>query len=338
MMYLRKMNVFQWIESELNPERCDSTRFIYDHMESQSGRILPLIYRPFDPADRMHWCDRGYYLDFVSTAGTGRLLDFGPGDGWPSLIVAPLVREVIGVDASRRRVEVCRENALRMGLQNAAFFHTPADGPLPFAEASFDGIMAASSIEQTPDPKAMLSELHRVLRPGGCLRIHYEALERYRHGREQEICLWPVDDKTCFLIFYNRLIDEEFVDQYALTLSIPVESIKQPWKSGIVAESLPDHPAGDLRQMKHLITCARVCRTCHPGVDTMKKWLSEAGFTDVLVSRSGGEIAGKVFDGLDEANRPSNIDDIDKLLRPLVETAVRHTAKPGLQPALSARK
>ncbi|PKK82430.1 MAG: hypothetical protein CVT49_13675 [candidate division Zixibacteria bacterium HGW-Zixibacteria-1] len=52
------MNVFRWIEQELNPERSDSTGFIYDHMDSQSGRVLPIIYQPFDPAKRMHWCDR----------------------------------------------------------------------------------------------------------------------------------------------------------------------------------------------------------------------------------------------------------------------------------------
>ena len=38
-------------------------------------------------------------------------------------------------------------------------------------EKSFDGIMASSSIEQTPNPKATLKELFRVLKPGGRLRI-----------------------------------------------------------------------------------------------------------------------------------------------------------------------
>ena len=41
----------------------------------------------------------------VETADRKILLDFGPGDGWPSLLLAPMADEVVGVDASRRRVD-----------------------------------------------------------------------------------------------------------------------------------------------------------------------------------------------------------------------------------------
>ncbi len=43
----------------------------------------------------------------------------------------------------------------------------PPGEPLPFEDASFDGVTAGSSIEQTPDAKATLAELCRVLKPGG---------------------------------------------------------------------------------------------------------------------------------------------------------------------------
>ncbi|MDK2930882.1 MAG: arsenite methyltransferase [Bacillota bacterium] len=68
--------------------------------------------------ERWHWIDRGQILDFLfATRGEGkRLLDFGPGDGWPSLGVARLAGEVVGVDASARRVEVCVENARCLGI------------------------------------------------------------------------------------------------------------------------------------------------------------------------------------------------------------------------------
>jgi hypothetical protein len=103
------MDVLEWIEAQLKPEVCTSDRFIYDDMDSQSGRLLPVIYQPFDGSMRSHWQDRGWLFDFMwATRGEGkRLLDFGPGDGWPSLIVAPYVGEVIGVDGSRRR-SFCR--------------------------------------------------------------------------------------------------------------------------------------------------------------------------------------------------------------------------------------
>ncbi len=61
-----------------------------------------------------------------------------------------------------------------MGIANAEFVHTEPGRPLPFDDDVFDGIMGVSSVEQTPDPRATLKELWRVLKPGGGLRIMYE--------------------------------------------------------------------------------------------------------------------------------------------------------------------
>ena len=111
------MQIVEWIEEVLEPRLCNSEEFIYDEMESQSGKCLPIIYQPFDIARRMHWTDRGALFDFLcSTEGWGkRILDFGPGDGWPSLIIAPFVDQVVGVEGSRRRCLICWENAERLG-------------------------------------------------------------------------------------------------------------------------------------------------------------------------------------------------------------------------------
>lgn len=80
------MDAIDWIKRTLAPEQCTSERFIYDDMESQSGGELPIVHRPFDTARRSHWNDRGHILDFLlATQGEGGgLLDYGPGDGWPS--------------------------------------------------------------------------------------------------------------------------------------------------------------------------------------------------------------------------------------------------------------
>lgn len=45
------------------------------------------------------------------------------------------------------------------------------DGVLPVADAVFDGAMIIDAIEHTDDPKRILDELHRVLRPGGVLVV-----------------------------------------------------------------------------------------------------------------------------------------------------------------------
>jgi len=233
------MDIFDWIKVNLKPEVCTSDRFIYDDMDSQSGRSLPIIYQPFDLREKSHWQDRGALFDFLySTRGEGkRLLDFGPGDGWPSLIVAPFVSEVVGVDGSHRRVDVCTENATRMGLANARFYYTAPGSPLPFEDDSFDGVMAASSVEQSPDPRRTLQELFRVIRPGGHLRITYEALNRYRNGQERDIWLCQTNDHQCRLILFDRTIDREVAVQYGITYDLSEEEFKR--SSGKILLQIP---------------------------------------------------------------------------------------------------
>jgi ubiquinone/menaquinone biosynthesis C-methylase UbiE len=41
--------------------------------------------------------------------------------------------------------------------------------PLPFRDASFDGLFAGELVEHLPDPEAGIEEFRRVLRPGGML-------------------------------------------------------------------------------------------------------------------------------------------------------------------------
>jgi len=220
-------SLIEWIEQNLQPEECNSERFFYDEMESQSGYCLPLIYQEFDIAKRGHWCDRGAMLDFLlSTRGEGRrLLDFGPGDGWPSLIVAPFAREVIGVEGSQKRRQVCEENAKRMGIANAEFVYTEPGNPLPFDDDIFDGVMAASSVEQTPDPRATLKELHRVLRPGGRMRIMYEDLDRYRDGRKQEATVESTAEDVARIVIYDRDVEKETARMFGLMISLSVDEL-----------------------------------------------------------------------------------------------------------------
>jgi len=176
------MNIFEWIDKELRPTCCNSEKFIYDDMDSQSDYILPIIYQPFDINNRLHWRERGSTLDYLYTTGGGKLLDFGPGDGWPSLIVAPYVDKVIGIDGSHRRIGVCIENAKRLDITNAEFIYVKPREQLPYEDNIFDGVMAASSVEETDNPMSVLREFFRILRPGGRLRIHYDGLAKYRNG------------------------------------------------------------------------------------------------------------------------------------------------------------
>lgn len=334
------MDVFEWIETNFRPEACTTDRLIYDDMVSQSGRSLPVIYLPFDANQPSHWRDRGSILDFLfSVEGVGkRVLDFGPGDGWPSLLVASYVDEVVGVDGSERRVAVCQENAARMGIRNARFVHVPPGSPLPFESGSFDDIMAASSIEQTPDPCWMLSELYRILRPGGRLRVHYEALNDYRDGHEKDVWLFGLDQERCRLIVYNRDIQAERCIQYGLTIRMPVEEFQRliPGSETLLAFDHLKEPLLD--RIVGLVEEARVSTTQHPSGKTLAAWMQEIGFREVLPTQNGKQAAQEYFDQCPADQRPRDIREVDDLLSPLVRKAIRTPAPLEQDPMITAIK
>lgn len=334
------MDIFNWIDRELRPIVSNSVEFIYDKMDSQSGYSLPLIYQPFDANEKGHWMDRGSLFDYLFSVNgeNKRLLDFGPGDGWPSLIVAPFAKEIIGVDGSRRRVDVCTDNARRMGISNARFVYVEPGSSLPFEDNSFDGIMAASSVEATPSPQDTLQELYRVLKPEGRIRIAYEDLARYRNGQEQVAHLHRVDEQMCSLILYNRYIDEEYAKMYQIIFALPYEYLVEllGCDRNLLPLNLVTTPL--LNKLRPSITEARYCLLIHPSGKTIVSWMKEIGFQEAFTSHSGGWFAGQLFDQLSPEERPGDIDSIDAIIRPLVKVVVQMVAPLETNPMITAVK
>ena len=334
------MDVFEWIEAELKPEVCTSDRFIYDDMDSQSGRSLPVIYQPFDGSQRSHWRDRGSLFDFLhAVRGAGqRLLDFGPGDGWPSLIVAPYASEVVGVDGSRRRVQVCTENAARLGLANAHFQYVAPSSALPFADNSFDGVMAASSVEQSPDPRRTLAELYRVLKPEGRLRMCYESFTRHRAGRVRACETWAMDARHSRLILYNRDFALERAVQYSLSFALSetelIAALAQPARQ----IQFDDLTLPLMQSICPTLIDARVCTTLHASGKTLAAWLGEIGFRAVLPTQDGGDFAGDLFAAYPENQRPRQLSAIDAVLHPAVKVVVEMPAPLSIDPPFTAIK
>jgi SAM-dependent methyltransferase len=330
------MDVFEWIRRELRPRPSNSEELVYDHMESQSERSLPLIYQPFDVMKKSHWRDRGAAYDYLySTEGAHkRLLDFGPGDGWPSLIVAPFAAQVIGVEGSHRRVEVCTQNAARLGITNADFVYVAPGTRLPFEDGTFDGVMAASSVEQTPDPRATLAELFRVLRPAGRLRIAYESLNRYRDGRQRDFWLYSIDSCRCGLILEDRDIEGERAIRYGLTYAMACEELKAAAldKSGDL--DLENISVSLLEGTRGSLIDARLCATIHPSSRTLGAWLGDIGFSEIMPTHSGIHAAGQLFDNWPPEEWPKDMESLDRLLMPIVDTP----APVELDPMITARK
>lgn len=109
---------------------------------------------------------------FVSLAGR-RVLDFGCGTGGVSVAVCSRGAYVVGVEPIGDNLRAARVRARLHGLlERTAFLHLPDTARLPFLDASFDLCIANSVLEYVYDNRqAYLSEIWRVLKPGGVLYL-----------------------------------------------------------------------------------------------------------------------------------------------------------------------
>lgn len=102
-------------------------------------------------------------------AGITKILDVGCGSAW---VAAHFANN--GNKAAVYSMDISLENPAR-ALKEYPFerhFAIAADVyVLPFRESTFDCIIAAEVMEHTPDPKLFITNLLRILKPGGTLII-----------------------------------------------------------------------------------------------------------------------------------------------------------------------
>jgi ubiquinone/menaquinone biosynthesis C-methylase UbiE len=99
---------------------------------------------------------------FLAPNGDERALDAGTGAGTLALALAPLVREVVGVDVVPELLERARANA----PANVSFVEGDATD-LPFEAASFDLACCRRTLHHILHPERAVAELARVTVPGG---------------------------------------------------------------------------------------------------------------------------------------------------------------------------
>jgi ubiquinone/menaquinone biosynthesis C-methylase UbiE len=102
-----------------------------------------------------------------------RVLDIGCGTGTMAVLIKKLhpAADVVGIDPDPDALAVCKRKANRAGL--ALEFDRGFADHMPYADASFDRVFSSFMFHHlTADEKsATLSEIRRVLKPGGSLHL-----------------------------------------------------------------------------------------------------------------------------------------------------------------------
>lgn len=108
------------------------------------------------------WAYRNAFVEFVGS-GEGLAVEIGCGEGRISRELKGCGYRVIAVDQVEALIEAARD------AESANEYVVSAATSLPFADRSFDLVVAYNMLMDVDDVPTAVKEMRRVLRPGGCL-------------------------------------------------------------------------------------------------------------------------------------------------------------------------
>ncbi|MGD0272246.1 MAG: methyltransferase domain-containing protein [Gaiellaceae bacterium] len=161
------------------------------------GRLMALEHAKINP----------FVIDQLAVKPDDRILEVGCGSGAASATAASRATGgfVAAVDISPVMVAQTRRRCRKaIAAGRAEVVQAPAE-QLPFKDESFTGAFAVFTLHHWADPKQGLSELRRVLRPGGRLVI---AERVYGRGNSNG----PAASEDAFASFVSRLTEIGFAD------------------------------------------------------------------------------------------------------------------------------
>jgi SAM-dependent methyltransferase len=170
------------------------------------------------------------FLDLVPPAGR-RTLDLGCGEGRVGAELTRRGHTVVGVDASPGMVAMARE-------RHEAFVADAVD--LPFADGSFDVVVAYMSVMNLDDPEAGIREAARVLERSGrlCIAVVHpidgagafegDAFVIRGSYFDLEAKLWESDRDGIQVSFYDRALPLERLVRACEEAGLLVEAIREP--------------------------------------------------------------------------------------------------------------
>ena len=117
-----------------------------------------------------------------SISGSKTVLDIATGTGEVAIETVDVLPEasVFGVDPSSEMLLLARKKIVSRGLSERISLARSRAEELPFKDGFFDAVTIAFGIRNTVDPALSLSEMRRVLRPGGKAAVLEFAIPRQK--------------------------------------------------------------------------------------------------------------------------------------------------------------
>lgn len=143
--------------------------------------------RAYDAMD--HETPKRAFLDRLESLGVlGRCLDIATGPGHIPIQLCERRSDVTvtGIDAAHHMIALARSRSAGRPFADRIYWRIADAKQLPFDAGSFDTVFSNTSLHHIPEPRRMLSEAWRVLKPGGAMLIR----DLYRPA--DEATLWRI--------------------------------------------------------------------------------------------------------------------------------------------------
>lgn len=175
----------RWFERQLRQPTGFAGRWILGRMRRNNATLNRAAVEALEIGDAHHVLEAGYGPGDALAA----ILEQHPGCRLTGVDHAPLAAD----DVRRRLGGAVRDGHLELWHADLA--------ALPCPDASFDRVLTVQTVYFWTDPRAVLDELHRVLRPDGRVVIAFVDKPRPTTGHDftprttAEICEWSTPDR-----------------------------------------------------------------------------------------------------------------------------------------------
>ncbi|MCP4877950.1 MAG: class I SAM-dependent methyltransferase [Gammaproteobacteria bacterium] len=129
--------------------------------------------------DRANAADNRLVYDTLKPDADARVLEIGFGGGSLLFEIARRLESgrIDGIDISPEMLAAADKKMLGMGLSDSIGLHLGGVDALPFTDASFDCACSVHTVYFWPDLQRGISELARVIKPGGRLVLGFSSVE-----------------------------------------------------------------------------------------------------------------------------------------------------------------
>jgi demethylmenaquinone methyltransferase/2-methoxy-6-polyprenyl-1,4-benzoquinol methylase len=143
-------------------------------VEQMFDRIAPrydLLNRVLSLGIDVSWRKRA--IAYLKDAQPADILDVATGTADVAILMAKILkpRQIIGIDIANQMLELGRGKIAEQGLSEMISLETGDSERLRFEEGSFDAVTVAFGVRNFENLEKGLSEMYRVMRPGGRLVI-----------------------------------------------------------------------------------------------------------------------------------------------------------------------